>query len=86
MNFLQRKVTGLASAPKSRLIWMAFAVFLLGNAFCPFSPPSGDRVQITQERETMNTQSHIEASQEKMQTGLLASSSSEVQTATFALG
>ncbi len=86
MSSLHDKVTRFISAPKARLIWLAFAVCLLGSASCPVSPPREGGAQISQERETMNTQSDIQTPSEKIQREVLASPSAEVQTATFALG
>ncbi len=86
MSSLHDKVRRFISAPKARLIWLALALCLLGSASCPVTPSREERAQISQERETMNTQSDSQTASEKMQREVLASPSAEVQTATFALG
>ncbi len=86
MNSMQKRLIGFFKAPVSRLIWPALALFLLGNALCPFNPPSGDRAQVSQGRETMNTPVENQPQNDKTQFMGIASPTSEFQTATFALG
>jgi hypothetical protein len=57
MAFMQKRITELVFAPRSRLIWLALAGFFLGSALCPFNPPSEDGLQQIKQGTTMNGQS-----------------------------
>ena len=86
MTSLPKRLTELVIAPRARLIWLALAGFFLGSALCPFNPPAGDQPQTMKESEEMNSPSESKASVETQHFNGLASASSEIETATFALG
>ncbi len=86
MTSLPKKLTELVIAPRARLIWLALAGFFLGSALCPFNPPAPDQPQTIREDEVMNSPSESLASVETQRLNTLASTSSKIETATFALG
>lgn len=86
MTSLPKKLTELVIAPRARLIWLALAGFFLGSALCPFNPPAADQPQTIREDEVMNSPSESRVSVETQRLNTLASTSSEIETATFALG
>jgi hypothetical protein len=86
MTSLPKRLTELVIAPRARLIWLALAGFFLGSALCPFNPPAADQPQAMKESEVMNSPSESKASEETQHFNGLASASSEIETATFALG
>ena len=86
MTSMQKRLTELVMAPGARIIWMALAGFFLGSAFCPFNPPAADQAQVMKESEVMNSRSESNASVQTQHFKGLASTSSETETATFALG
>jgi len=86
MTSLPKRLTELVIAPRARLIWLALAGFFLGSALCPFNPPAGDRPQAMKEGQVMNSPSESNASVETQHLYGLASASSQIETATFALG
>jgi hypothetical protein len=86
MTSLPKRLTELTVAPRTRIIWLALAGFFLGSALCPFNPPAGDQPQTTKASEEMNRPSESQASVETQHFNRLASASSEIETATFALG
>lgn len=86
MTSLPKRLTELVIAPRARLIWLALAGFFLGSALCPFNPPAADQPQTMKESEVMNSPLESKASEETQHFGGLAPASSEIETATFALG
>ena len=86
MTSLPKRLTELVIAPRARLIWLALAGFFLGSALCPFNPPAADQPQTMKESEVMNSPLESKASEETQHFSGLAPASSEIETATFALG
>ena len=86
MPSLQKKLTGFVLAPRAKLIWLALVGFFLGSALCAFNPPADERQYSMKMGETMNNPSGSRINSENMRLSGLASASSEIETATFALG
>jgi hypothetical protein len=86
VNFMPKKITDLAFAPRARLIWIALAGFFLGSALCPFNPPARDGQQSEKQGETMNNPAQDLTNIEKEHFDTPAPATREIQTATFALG
>jgi hypothetical protein len=86
MTSLPKRLTELVLAPGSRLIWLALAGFFLGSALCPFNPPAQDGPQPVKQGEIMNSASEVRTDIENEHLNRLASSTGEIETATFALG
>jgi hypothetical protein len=86
MTSVPRRITGLAIAPKARLIWIALSGFFLGSALCPFNPPSGNGPQSIKQEETMNSQAENLKNIESKHFDSPAPATGEIETATFALG
>jgi len=86
MTSLPKRLTGFVFAPRSRIVWLALAGFFLGSALCPFNPPAQDGLQPVKEGEIMNSASEVRTDIENEHLNRLASSTGEIETATFALG
>jgi hypothetical protein len=79
-------MTEFAFAPRSRIVWLARAGFLLGSALCPFNPPAEDGPQQTKQEEIMNSASEMPANMDNQHLARSPSATGEIETATFALG
>jgi hypothetical protein len=86
MTSMPKRLKELVSSSRARLIWLALAAFFLGSALCPFNPPAGGRPNSMKEREAMNSPSEGRTNVENEHFNGLAAASSEIETATFALG
>ncbi len=86
MKSLQKKLLESGNASRAGLIWLALAGFFLGSALCPFNPPVDDRPNSVKEGKKMNTTSESRTNIENTHVNASASTSPEIETATFALG
>lgn len=86
MTSQPHRLTELFPSSRARLIWLALAGFFLGSALCPFNPPAADQLDSLKERAAMNSPSESLTNVENKHFNGLTSTSSEIETATFALG
>ena len=86
MTSLQKKLTGFVLAPRAGFIWLALVGFFLGSAFCAFNLPEDERPHSMKIEGTMNSLSESRINSENMRLSGSASASSEMETATFAMG
>ncbi len=82
MAFRSGKLKELFRVPRSKIIWIALILFIGGAVICSFNPPAEDGQQNLERQLIMNNQSELRVRIDNIK----ETASSELETATFALG
>jgi hypothetical protein len=80
------RVSKLVLASRVKVVWLALAGFFLGSALCPFNPPAAERQDSFRETTAMNSGSEGSTNMGDKSFNGPSATSSEIETATFALG